>query len=61
MKKKIFIQILLFLSIIVLFFLIYQIYFKNTPKEKSQIINQEKETKENSLINIAYESHRCFW
>ena len=45
MKKKIFIQILLFLSIIVLFFLIYQIYFKNTPKEKSQIINQEKETK----------------
>ena len=56
MRKKIFIQILLFLSIILLFFLIYQIYFKNTSEEKSQIMNQKKEAKENSLINIAYES-----
>ena len=56
MKKKIFIQILLSVLILIIFFSIYQKYFKKTlVSDRSQI--EEKEINQsNSLQNITYDS-----
>ena len=56
MKKKIFIQILLSVLILIIFFSIYQKYFKKTlVSDRSQI--EEKEINQsNSLENITYDS-----
>ena len=56
MKKKIFIQILLSVLILIIFFSIYQRYFKETlVSDRSQI--EEKEINQsNSLKNITYDS-----
>ena len=56
MKKKIFIQILLSVLILIIFFSIYQRYFKKTlVSDRSQI--EEKEINQsNSLENITYDS-----
>ena len=56
MKKKIFIQILLSVLILIIFFSIYQRYFKKTlVSDRSQI--EEKEINQsNSLQNITYDS-----
>ena len=56
MKKKIFIQILLSVLILIIFFSIYQRYFKETlVSDRSQI--EEKEINQsNSLENITYDS-----
>ena len=56
MRKKIFIQILLSVLILIIFFSIYQKYFKKTlVSDRSQI--EEKEINQsNSLQNITYDS-----
>ena len=59
MKKKVFIQILLTLLVLLIFFSIYQIYFKEISNEDASIITKENENNENNeniLVNITYES-----
>ena len=56
MRKKIFIQILLFILIIFISLSVYQRYFKKTSNLETKIIEQEKSNEGNSLINITYES-----
>ena len=56
MKKKIFIQILLSVLILIIFFVVYQRYFKKTPVSDISQIKEEEINQSNSLVNIAYES-----
>ena len=56
MKKKIFIQFLLTLSVFLIFLSIYLIYFKNISEIETPILTQENENQENILVNITYES-----
>ena len=56
MKKKIFIQFLLTLSVFLIFLSIYLIYFKNISEIETPILTQENENQENILVNIIYES-----
>ena len=56
MRKKILIQILLSILVLIIFISVYQKYFKKELKENI-ITNKEDNTKkENTLINITYES-----
>ncbi len=56
MKKKIFIQFLLALSVLLIFFSIYLIYFKDISEIETPNLTQENENQENILVNITYES-----
>ena len=56
MKKKIFIQFLLALSVFLIFFTIYLIYFKDISEIETPTLTQENENQENILVNITYES-----
>ena len=56
MRKEILIQILLSILVLIIFISVYQKYFKKELKENI-ITNKEDNTKkENTLINITYES-----
>ena len=56
MKKKIFIQILLSVLIVIIFFSIYQRYFKKTPVSDRSLIKEKEINQSNSLENITYDS-----
>ena len=56
MKNKIFIQAFLVFLIILIFFGVYLNYFKKVNKIDNLKVEKENFNKENSLINITYES-----
>ena len=56
MRKKIFIQILLSFLIILIFFIVYQKYFKKNYDLSGEKDRQEDFEKETGLLNIEYES-----
>ena len=56
MKKKILLQILLSVLILIIFFSIYQRYFKKTPVSDRSLIKEKEINQSNSLENITYDS-----
>jgi len=56
MKKKIFIQILLIILILIIFFGVYQRYFKKIVDLNDPVLEQDSSKQDNNLINITYES-----
>ena len=56
MKKKIFVQILLTILILIIFFIVYQKYFKKVSNLNVTEIEEESTNQENNLVNITYDS-----
>ncbi len=56
MKKKIFIQILLSVLILIIFLVVYEKYFKKTSISDTSLIKEEEKNQPNSLENITYDS-----
>ena len=56
MQKKIFIQILLSVLILIIFLVVYEKYFKKTSVSDTSLIKEEERNQPNSLENITYDS-----
>tara|TARA_A100001011_G_scaffold4207_1_gene4809 strand:- start:1377 stop:1958 length:582 start_codon:yes stop_codon:yes gene_type:complete len=56
MQKKIFIQILLSVLILIIFLVVYEKYFKKTSISDTSLIKEEEKNQPNSLENITYDS-----
>ena len=53
MKKKIFVQILLTILILIIFFIVYQKYFKKVSNLNVTEIEEESTNQENNLVNVS--------
>ena len=56
MKKKIFVKIFFTILILIIFFIVYQKYFKKVSNLNVTEIEEESTNQENNLVNITYDS-----